>query len=390
MGCAFGLGLLMVNILGYVTSEDYTTFSLLLSMVAFGIFIVIFAASLLELFLGLEIAMLVTSFLIIISQRKRLESAVKLFLVATIAAAFIALAIALLLPYDNSLGISAIQIPATVPYMIALPIVIFVVALSFESGLFPFNLWIPDVYSGSDTTVTSLLAGTNKMVALVALIQVLFIVFAAQSGIFSGLLEFLAILTMFFGNIMAIRQVNVKRMFIYSSIAQAGYIAVGIASASSTGVASAIFYIVMEIFVAIGAFAIVSWMESHQCEKIGDYRGLYSRNAFAAVSLTILMLSMAGIPPLAGFAGKFLLFSSAIGSKMLILAVLGVVNSIISVYYYGRLISSVFTYSHRERLRIGIGIAIVVSVALVVVLFFGIYPQPLMAAANMAATSIGI
>jgi NADH-quinone oxidoreductase subunit N len=390
LGSAFGAGLLLINILGYETSDDYTTFSLLLCMVSFGTFVVVFASSILEIFLGLEMVMLITSFIIIISKRKRIEAAAKLFLVAAIAAAFIALAISLLLPYNSTLALVPAQANSAVPYMMALPIILFVVALSFEGGLFPFNLWIPDVYSGADTTVTSLLSGVNKMIALVALIEILFMVFGAQSAVFSGLLELLAILTMFFGNIMALRQANVKRMFIYSAIAQVGYIAVGLASATWAGVTASIFYIVVDLFVVIGTFAAVSWMESHRCEKLDDYRGLYSRNAFAAVAMTLLMLSMAGIPPLAGFAGKFLLFSGAIGAKMLALAVLGVINSIISVYYYGRLINNIFTYTEKEKFKMGLGIAVIIAVAVIVVIAIGVYPQPLISAASSAAASLGI
>jgi proton-translocating NADH-quinone oxidoreductase chain N len=386
----FSIGIILVNLLAYGESKEYPTFALLLSIVSMGVFIVVFATSVLELFVGLEITILITSFLIITSEKRGTEPAVKFFLVGCIAAALTALAIALTLPLDATLSLTPAVLVNPLPYSLALPIVLFIAGISFEAGIFPFNLWIPDVYQGSKTYITALLSGINKKVALVATIEVFFILFIGEAHIFSNAFATLAVLTMFFGNILASKQENVKRMFAYSSISQAGYILVGLAAADVQGLTAAIFYIAAHSFMIIGAFAIVMWLESNRINTVSDYKGLYSRNVFGAVTLTLLMLSMAGVPPLIGFAGKFLLFSSAIGAGFLIVAILAVLNSVISMYYYGRLMNNMFTSKKREELEMGRTIFLVVLACIIVVVAFGLYPQPLISAATLAAKSIGL
>ena len=147
----------------------------------------------------------------------------------------------------------------------------------------------------------ALLTGVNKPVAFVAILEVIFVLFAGNRSLDPGPFELLAVLTMFFGNILALRQVRVKRMFAYALVSQAGYIAMGIAAAGAAGLAAAIFYILMDALMLVAAFTLVMWLEYQRyLHKLNDYRSLYSRNGFGTVALTILMLSMIGIPPLLG------------------------------------------------------------------------------------------
>ncbi|MGI0100771.1 MAG: NADH-quinone oxidoreductase subunit N [Candidatus Micrarchaeaceae archaeon] len=386
----FAVTLLLVNALAYSKSKDYSDLSLLLALSFVGMFAVTTAVSILGIFIGLELLAIATAFMILFEGKHRVEAAIKFFILSSVSVAVFSFALALLLPYDGSLILTAaVSNPNVVgTALIILSIVLFVAALGFDASLFPFNFWVPDVYEGSPSYITSLLAGINKKVAFVALIEVFFVVFIAYKSDFSMLFAVLAVLTMFFGNLIALTQRNVKRLFAYSSISQAGYIMIGLATVTQFGLESSIFYIIAHSFMIIGAFAMVMWLESKNLKTIDDYDALNSRNKFAAASLTILMLSMAGIPPLMGFAGKFLLFSSAISGGMVWLAVIGIINSFISIFYYAKVINAMYAKKEQKALRMDMYVAVVVALALAVIIIFGIYPQPMISIASSAARSL--
>ncbi|MDE1869172.1 MAG: NADH-quinone oxidoreductase subunit N [Candidatus Micrarchaeota archaeon] len=385
----FAVAMMLVNVLSYRHSRDYTSFAMLASFSFAGIFIVATAASLISIFIGLEIMAITTAFMILSDGKHGIESATKFFILSSVSIAIFAFALALILPYSGQLQLSALSASAiTGNYLIVLAIVLFAAALAFEAALFPFNLWTPDVYEGAPGNITALLAGVNKKVAFVALIEIFMVVLLAYKSVFSLLFLVLAIVTMFYGNIVAIVQKSVKRMFAYSSISQAGYIVIGLAAASAFGIEASIFQMVAHAFMIIGAFALILWLESRNIRSIDDYAGLNSRNRFAALSLSVLMLSMAGIPPLIGFDGKFLLFSSALSANMLALAVLGIINSFISIYYYARVINAMYTSKEHPRLMTDRHVAAVVIACLVVVVALGIYPQPLITLATQASAAI--
>lgn len=386
----FASTMFLVNILAYTRSADYTDLLLLISLSFIGSFIVATAISVLSIFIGLELLAIATSFMILFEGKHRLEAAVKFFILSSVSVAIFAFALALLLPYNVNLTLTPIiQNPDLTGATIALlSMVMFVAVFGFDTALFPFNLWIPDVYQGAPTYVTSMLAGFNKKVAFVALIEVFFFVFMVYKSTFSLIFVILAIITMFFGNLIALVQDNVKRMLAYSSISQAGYILVGIAAATQFGIEASIFYIIAHAFMIIGAFAIVMWLEMKNLNTIEDYTALNTRNSFAAIALTLFMLSMAGIPPLMGFAGKFLLFSSAIGANLVLLAVIGIINSFISIYYYAKVINAMFTKRQAKHLAMGKHIALVVVVCLALIILFGVYPQPLIGVALKASKAL--
>jgi NADH-quinone oxidoreductase subunit N len=386
----FAVTMLLVNILSYAYSKDYLNLLFLLSLSFAGAFIVATAISILSILIGLEMLAITTAFAMLFEGKHRIEAAVKFFILSSISVAILTFALALLIPFNSQLTLTpAIQnanLSGTA--LILLSMALFAVAFGFDTALFPFNLWVPDVYQGAPTYVTSMLSGVNKKVAFVALIEVFFFVFLAYKSTFSLIFVILAIFTMFFGNLAAFVQKNVKRLFAYSSISQAGYILVGIATVTQFGLEASIFYIIAHAFMIIGAFAIIMWLESKNIKTIDEYGALNSKNTFAAASLTILMLSMAGIPPLIGFAGKFLLFSSAISSGMVILAGVGILNSFISIYYYAKIMSSMYSKKQAKALKMDHYIMAVVIIALVVVIVFGIYPQPLINIAAIASKAV--
>lgn len=384
------IGMLLINILSYRYSNDYTDLSLLLGFAFAGMVMVPASVSILTIFLGLELISVSTTFMIMLGGKRHVESALKFFLMSSVSIAVFSFALALLFPYNASLGLVSLTQNINIGgnYLIMLSLILFVSALAFDVALFPFNLWVPDVYQGSPGSTTAMLAGLNKKVSFAALILISFLVFTAYKSVFSVLFLLLSVATMFFGNILALVQSDVKRLFAYSSISQAGYIMIGLSAATSFGIEASLFQIFAHSFMVIGAFAIVLWLESLNVKTINDYTGLNGRNSFAAFALTILMLSMAGIPPLLGFYGKFLLFSSAIDSKLVLLAMLGILNSFISVYYYTKVISAMYTQRRSERIKIERFAFSVALIALVVIVVLGIYPQPLISAAALAAKSI--
>lgn len=389
----FSITMMLVNLLCYGNCKDYPNLLILIIFSFLGSMLVAASTSVIMLFLGLELITVTTSFMILFEGKHRIEAAVKFFILGSISIAVFSFALVLLFPYNPQLALIPVsQTPnLSGTYLIILSIVLFAAAFGFDTALFPFNLWIPDVYEGAPTYITAMLAGINKKVAFVALIEVFFFVFFAYHATFSLILVILSVATMFFGNLLALVQKNVKRMFAYSSISQAGYIAIGIAAATQYGLEASIFYIVAHAFMIIGAFSIVLWLESKNIRTTEDYTALNSRSRFAAISLTILMLSMAGIPPLIGFAGKFLLFSSAISSGLVLLAVIGIINSFISIYYYGRLISLMYLKKEEKHIKLDMYVVVVVAVVLAAVILFGIYPQPLIEiASKVSATVFGM
>lgn len=385
----FSLSLAFINLLAFSYSESFDTFSFFLALSFSGMFFISAATSLLEILLGFEMMALPTVFMIIGEGKSRSEAAIKLFILGVVSVTVLVFAMSIIFSYDPSLSLSSIQSGSgALPYLLFLAIMLFIAALGVETALFPFNLWVPDVYQGAPGFVTAMMAGVNKKVAFVALIEILFVLLIGFKGTFAPILAALSILTMFFGNLLAMVQDNVKRMFAYSSISQAGYILIGMAAATQYGITASLFQIITHAFMIIGAFSIVMWLEYKNMHTIDDYSGLFRSNGFAAVSLTIFMLSMAGIPPLMGFYGKFLLFSSAAGSNLLYLAVIGIINSFISIYYYGKVISSVFIKREKRKERMPRGVMVAAGLLVLAIIVFGAYPQPVLHLASLAASAL--
>lgn len=386
----FAFALLLVNVISYKYSGDYASFSLLLSFAAVGMFAVAMANSLITILIGIELMVLPTAFMIMINGKQFVEAAVKLFVLSAIAVSILAFALTLVYPYDSSLLLTSMSPNPGISgnYLVLLALLLFIAALSFDASLFPFNLWIPDVYQGAPANITAMLAGVNKKVAFVALFEILFIVLIPFIGVFTLVFQILAIVTMFFGNIVALVQTNVKRLFAYSAISQAGYIAIGFAAATQYGLEASVYQIFAHTFMIIGTFAIILWLESRNIKEIGDYNGLSQRNGFLAASLSIFMLSMIGIPPLMGFVGKFLLFTSAISQGLLLLAIIAILNSFVSIYYYAKVIMAMYSKREKSAMHVDWAVASVVIVCLLAVVMIGIYPQPLITAASIAVGSL--
>ncbi len=375
-------GLLLVTSIAFSYAPRFGDFSLMASFALMGIYLVASSVSLVTIFVGLELMTIPTVFIILLSRRS-LEAATKLFIMGSIGIAILSFAIVVL--YGGSNSISLQQAGQQTDILI-LAVVLFIAALGFEASVFPFNVLLPDVYEGSPAYATAMLGGINKKVGFAALIQILMLVFVSYGSAFM-IIAILSALTMFYGNLVAIMQRNVKRMLAYSSISQAGYIMIGIATATAAGITAALFQIFSHMILFIGLLAIVAWLESKNRVEIEDLIGLKDENRLAAFAMALFMLSLIGLPFTTGFIGKFLLFFSAINANLLWLAIIGIINSIISIFYYIRAIMAMYTEKSGGRpMYMSKPLAFAVFLCVAITIVFGIYPQPIISLAGNAAS----
>ena len=244
-------------------------------------------------------------------------------------------------------------------------------------------MWVPDVYEGSPTTVAAIFSTGGKAAAFSAILATLFALFNGPSGnLFTPYLAVISVLSMFYGSIVAIAQDNIKRMLAYSSISHAGYLAIGLAAGNHDAVAGIVFYLAAYTFMNLGAFGIISLIEGKDETNlnINSYAGLGNRKPLLAALLAILMFALAGIPPFAGFFGKYYIFIAAIKAKLTWLAILGVISSAISVYFYLRIVVLMYFKSSESELSVESSnssmLAIVFSVLVIILL--GIFPGSLL------------
>ena len=378
----FAIGMLLVNMLAYRYSEDYNDFALIGSFALIGMLLVASSTSIITVFIGLELASIPSIFIILLSRKGSIESAAKFFIMASISIAVFSFAAVLFYGSTSSLALSSYSPSA----MITFAAVLFIASLGMDSSIFPFNVLIPDVYEGASAYATAMLGGINKKMGFAALIQIMILVFITNSQAFL-LLTILAVLTMFYGNITAILQKDMKRMLAYSSISQAGYILIGIVVATPSGLTASLFQIFAHMFLFIGTLAIIAWLESRNRNNTDDVIGLHEDNKFAAFALSLMLLSMIGLPFTTGFVGKFLIFLSAVNAGLAWLAIIGIINSVISVFYYAKVIIAAYTSKAvPKKTSMDRYTMAVVIICVAVTLVFGIYPQPLIAFANGAAS----
>lgn len=246
--------------------------------------------------------------------------------------------------YDIGQYLAYFQIPTVAVVGI---MILILVGLGFKIAAVPLHFWAPDVYQGAPTQVTGFLSTASKAAGFVALMRVFTIAFSNYYEIWSILIAILSVASMFFGNLQAMRQHNIKRLLAYSSIAQAGYILIGLASINLLGFVGVVFYLIAYMVTNLAAFGIISVVEKEiKSDEIADFAGLARRSSGLGLGLLAAFLSLAGIPPFAGFVGKIFLFSSAMASSasswQIALVILGALNSIIALYYYLKVIKVVY------------------------------------------------
>ena len=264
----------------------------------------------------------------------------------------------------------------------------------------PFHMWTPDVYQGAPTSVTAFMAVASKAASFGAFLRVFVEGLGAASADWSVLFTVICLATLALGNLVAIVQTNIKRMLAYSSIAHAGYALIGVVVAgghsgegASTGFASVLLYIAIYSFMTLGAFALIGMLrkEGQESEQIEDYAGLAKREPLAAFFMLVFMVSLAGIPPTAGFIGKFYIFMAAVNGGMTWLAIVAVIFAAISAFYYLRVVMVMYmreaegSVATHSRLETSPALSLVLACALAGVVLLGLFPNGLWSLASQAA-----
>lgn len=359
-------------------------FSLLL-FATVGMLLMATSADLIMTFLGLETLSIATYVLVGYRQGefKSTESAWKYFILGAFSTAFLLYGIAFIYGATGStkyLRIAeAIQGLESYPLTLLLGLGLLVVGFGFKAALAPFHVWTPDVYEGAPVPITALLAVGSKAAAFAALARILHQVLPDLSEQWQAILWISAFLTMLIGNIAALVQTNIKRMLAYSSIAHAGYLLIGLTAHNQLGTQSVLFYLVAYALMTLGAFAVVQAFgrleEKHI--HIEDYTGIGYRFPFLSITLSVFLVSLAGIPATAGFMGKLFLLSAAVQSEMYGLVVIAVIASAIGIYYYLRII--VFMYMGESKqsfasISVPAALRIVIVVMVLGTLYLGIFP----------------
>ncbi|WP_298440188.1 NADH-quinone oxidoreductase subunit N [Geobacter sp.] len=263
------------------------------------------------------------------------------------------------------------------------------VGFSFKIAAAPFHMWTPDVYEGAPTPMTAFMSAGPKAAGFAAFMRVIIIAFPTLKADWSALLWILAVLTMTIGNLIALNQDNIKRMLAYSSIAHAGYALVGFTAGNAEGTAGILFYMLSYAFMNIGAFAIIVLVgkKGEENNNVSDYAGFATKHPVLALAMSVFLFSLAGMPPTAGFIGKFYLFSGAIKAGYIWLAIIGVLNSAASVYYYLRVMVYMYMKNPVEEfdwMKFSAPVTLCIVIAVVGVLVPGVMPAYLLELAQKA------
>jgi NADH-quinone oxidoreductase subunit N len=351
-------------------------------------------------FLGIEILSIATYILAGFkrSNVRSNESSLKYFLLGSFATAFLLYGIALIYGSTASTGYSSIRalisLQGDVQGMMVAGMGLLLVGFGFKVALVPFHSWAPDVYEGAPTPVTAFMTVGPKAAGFAALLRILAQALPSMAGNWGPILWLLCILTMTLGNVVAVLQTNVKRMLAYSAIAHAGYILIGVLVNSQMGFSAVLFYLVIYTVMNLVAFSVVLSLSRQGDEHVylNDYIGLGRKAPFAAAALSLALISLAGIPLTGGFIGKFYLFSAAVQKGFIGLAIVGVLNSVLSVFYYFRLM--VYMYMREpgadmpEPEPISWPVQVLIGIGALCILWLGIHPDKILTLAGYSSLAL--
>ncbi len=396
---ALATGFVILLSMKYISFQDvnYGEFYALLLLALSGVAIMLSSSDLLIIFLGLEVLSICSYALAGLKRtdEKSSEAAIKYFLLGSFATAFLVYGLALLYGSSHSTNISSIinffitESDLSIMALIGLGLVI--IGFGFKIAVVPFHMWTPDVYQGAPTPITAFFSVVPKAVGFIVFLRIFTPYWknALNTQPIFWILWVICVLTMVVGNLVALRQTNLKRILAYSSIAHAGYLLIAILARDNS---SLVFYLTVYLFMNIGAFAAVIALSRKGKEylELEDYAGVGFKYPWIGVTFSIFLLSLAGFPPTGGFLAKFYVFSTAVRQDLLPLVIIGVLASLISVFYYLRII--VYMYMKEPAREIEIAIE---NPALFLVLFFclygvlqlGLYPRNILVLINQAISS---
>jgi NADH-quinone oxidoreductase subunit N len=363
-----------------------------------GMLMMVSANDLISLYIGLELQNL-PLYVIATFQRDQVrstEAGLKYFVLSALSSGLLLYGASMIYGFAGSTNFDVLahSLDASNGVSIGLVtgIVFVAVGLAFKVSAVPFHMWTPDVYEGAPTPATALFSVAPKMAALALFVRVMIYPFGELIDQWQQIIMAISVASMVLGALAAINQRNIKRLMAYSSIGHIGYALIGLAAGTPTGVRGILVYMTIYLFMNIGTFAVILCMrrQGRLVEDIGDLAGLARTQPMLAAALLIFMFSMAGIPPLAGFFAKFYIFMAAIDARLFWLAVVGVVTSVVGAYYYVRIVKIMYfdePVGAFDR-QIGREMQAVLLLSALVVLFFVVYPAPIVGSAELASATL--
>jgi NADH-quinone oxidoreductase subunit N len=391
-------GLCLLGSINYLSRENihHGEYYALILMATVGMCFMASSTELVMIFLGLEISSISTYILAGFKRQDALsnESSLKYFLLGSFATAFFLYGIAFVygLTRTTSLLVLSERMAESPhpPTMLWVAVLLLFIGLAFKVSVAPFHVWTPDVYQGAPAPVTAFLSVGPKAAAFAVMLRIFLGVFTNAGPATFWLLWISAALTMIIGNLAALAQTNVKRMLAYSAIAHAGYVLVGFAAGGVDGTGSVMFYLLAYSLMNVGAFLLIAHLAGtgERWTNIEDFRGLGFERPGVAACITVLMLSLGGFPTTAGFLGKFYLFRSAVNSGLTGLTVLAVVTSVISVYYYLRLVVVMYMQEgtpHATVSPVPLPLKVALAISITGIFYLGLFPGDFLTLTHLAA-----
>ncbi|HBY62805.1 MAG TPA: NADH-quinone oxidoreductase subunit N [Solibacterales bacterium] len=394
----FIVSALVVALVSYkyleIEGEHHGEFYGLILLAQCGMFFLAAGTELVTLLIGLELMAL--SFYVMVGflrgEKRSNEAAVKYLLLGAFSTGFLAYGFSILYGISGSTKLRDIAqaVAQREPWdpLVFLALVTTAVGLLFKISAAPFHMWAPDAYEGAPTTVTAYLSVGSKAASFVFLLRMFLGPLASQREVWEPLLIAVAILSMTVGNLAAISQSNIKRLLAYSSISHAGYMLLGIVAGNETGVTGVLVYVLVYTFMNLGAFLVITALRRKDIigEDLDDLGGLMHKSPGYAVLMLIFLLSLAGIPPTAGFIGKYYIFLSLIQTKHYVLAVVATLYVAVAIYYYFRIVKSMFVSEQADTVPLASSTGLRVALALtgVMTLAIGLYPEPFLRFAQIS------
>jgi len=386
--------------ISYIRMQQFERFEypVLVLLSTVGMLMMVSANDLMSLYLGLELQSLP---LYVLAAFKRdstraTEAGLKYFVLGALSSGMLLYGCSMIYGFSGATNFSEIAKALTGHEGLGVGVIVGIVfvaaGLAFKVSAVPFHMWTPDVYEGAPTSVTAFFATAPKVAAMALFVRVMIEPFAGMTDEWRQIIVFISVASMLLGAFAAIGQTNIKRLMAYSSIGHVGYALVGLAAGSEEGVRGVLIYMAIYLAMNIGAFACILCMrrKDGMVEQISDLSGLSKSNPAIALALAIFMFSLAGIPPLAGFFGKFYVFMAAIHAGLYALAVIGVLASVVGAFYYVRIVKIMYfdePAAHFER-PLGGEVTVLMAAAALFTLFFFVYPGPLVAWARTAAAAL--
>ena len=351
------LGTLIISMQSFQWLKNHKhvlEFYMLLLSTLLGMFFMLSSNNLLMFYLGLELSTIPLAALANFDLEKRIssEAAMKMILSSAFSSGLLLFGISMLYGSTGTLNYHELSQQLTGSPLQILSFVMFAAGFGFKISAVPFHLWTADVYEGSPVAVTSYLSVISKGAILFVFVSVLYQVFQNIATVWYNMLFLISVITMIIGNLFALRQQNMKRFLAFSSISQVGFILIGITGQSAAGSASVIYFVMIYVFSNLGAFGVVSLVSAVTGkETVNDYKGFYKNNRVLSWILAISLFSLAGIPPTAGFFGKFFLLLAGAGKGNYLLIGIAALNMVISLYYYLRIIRAMFMDSNEQPIE---------------------------------------